>query len=177
MTAVDHLKHQADFAFSELIGALEGITQGQAWSVLPEGGSDYLHSDATVNGITLHIASGKIMYASSSFLDGKFRWREIADEIEAFEPEWPAAIEYLKKTHMIWMASWSNLSDADLEREVAHIRGRMVPAHQIIGLVTHHDGWHGGQIALIRYAVGETDVRPASQAEDIRKYCTELPLW
>jgi len=77
---------------------------------------DYLHSDASIQGITLHIATGKLMYASSAFLDGKYRWREVADELESFEPDWPSALEFLRRAHEVWMASWANLSDADLEK-------------------------------------------------------------
>jgi len=177
MTAVDHLKQQAEFAWTELSSVLEGVTQGQAWSVLPDAGMDYLHSDASIQGITLHIATGKLMYASSAFLDGKYRWREVADELESFEPDWPSALEFLRRAHEVWMASWANLSDADLEKDVADIRGRMVPAYKIIRVVSHHDGWHGGQIAMLRYGVGTSETPPPSQAADIRQYCAELPLW
>jgi hypothetical protein len=177
MTTLDHLKSQADFAYAELMTAIDGVTEGQSWSVLPEGGLDYLHTSASIIGATLHIASGKIMYASSCFLDGKYKWRDVAEEVESFEPNWNAAVEYLKKAQGIWMESWADFSDEELVKEVSQIRGRRVPAHRIIGLVTHHDGWHGGQIAILRYAVTETDQKPPSEAADIREHCRELPNW
>lgn len=168
---------QADFAYSELRTALEGVTEAQAWSVLPEGGMDYLHSDGSIQGIVLHIASGKYMYASSAFLGGSIRWRNLAEQVEAFEPSWEAAVEFLEKGHKVWMDSWAHLTDDQLTMDVEHIRGRILPAHRIITILTHHDGWHGGQIAMLRAALGETDVPPPSAAEDIRMHCAELPHW
>lgn len=176
MTAVDHLKLQADFAFNELLTAIEGVSEAQSWSILPEGGLDYLHTDATIHGLTLHMAGGKYMYASSAF-GASHRWSELADRVASFEPAWTNAVEFLKEGHKVWMESWANLSDEDLMIEVADIRGRLVPAHKIISILTHHDGWHGGQIVMLRYAVGETEVHPPSTAEDIRTYCKDLPLW
>lgn len=177
MTTVEHLLRHADFAFKELLTAIEGVTQAQAWAVLPNNGPDYLHTDATIHGLVLHMASGKFMYASAAFLDGKYRWSRLADEIESFEPSWEAAVDYLKRSQEVWINSWKDLSDEELTKEVANFRGKMVPVHELITIQNHHDGWHGGQIVMLRYAIGESEEKPPSYAEDIRKYCAELPLW
>lgn len=44
-------------------------------------------------------------------------------------------------------------------------------------MITHHDSYHAGQIVVIRYATTPSPHPPLSVAEDIRKYCAELPTW
>lgn len=177
MTAVDVLKQESVLAYEDLVEALEGVTQAQSWAVLPHLGSDYLHSDGSIHGITLHIASCKFMYGSVAFKSTETRWRDCADEMETFEPSWPSALEYLKQSQEYWMNSWKNLTDQDLENEVPHFRGKLWPAWKIIRMIIYHDAYHTGQIAMLRYGCPESDVPPPSQAEDIRNCCAELPSW
>jgi hypothetical protein len=44
-------------------------------------------------------------------------------------------------------------------------------------MMTHHDSYHAGQIAVFRYASPESTDPPSSVAADIRKYCADLPSW
>src|SRR5207249_4679800 len=100
-----------------------------------------------------------------------------ADQVERFEPSWSAAVEYLRESQEYWLSTWAGLTDEDLEREVPHFSGKLWPVWKIIRMVIHHDAWHGGQIAVLRYAMPESTTPPGSVAEDIRKYCSELPSW
>ncbi|MFI5384887.1 MAG: DinB family protein [Fimbriimonadales bacterium] len=177
MKTVDLLKHESGFVFSELLTTLDGLTEGQAWAVLPQGGSDYLHSDGSIHGIALHIASCKRMYGSVGFRNTEVRWRDCANEIEKFEPSWPAALEYLHESQRYWLGTWATLGDDDLDAERPHFRGRNWPAWKIIATMIHHDSYHAGQIAVLRYAIGESEVPPPSVAADIRQCCAELPSW
>lgn len=177
MTAVQLLRREAEMAFKELKTALDGVAQPQAWAVLPNNGPDYLHSDASIHGTTLHVAGGKRIYGSIGFRNSEFRWRHIAEQFDAIEPDWSAALDYLDESQRYWLDSWSHLTDADLETPVPHFHGRMQPAWEIITIVTQHDVYHAGQIAVFRYANADTEMPPPSVAEDIRKYCTELPSW
>lgn len=177
MTAVELLKHEADMAFADLMAALEGVEQPQSWSVLEERGTDYLHSDASIHGITLHIASGKVMYGSVGFRSTERRWRDCADEIGKFEPSWSAAVQFLEQSHQYWMKSWLKLTDHDLENEVPHFSGKLWPAWKVVRMVIYHDAYHTGQIAMLRYACSASEIPPPSVAEDIRKYCVDLPSW
>lgn len=177
MNPVDLLKHQSELAFADLLEALDSVTQGQAWAVLPQGGPDYLHSDGSIHGITLHVATCKIMYGSDAFRNREKRWRDIAVQVETFEPNWKAALDYLHESQRYWMESWASLAEGDLEKEVPHFSGKHWPAWKIICMMIHHDAYHAGQIAVLRYAVGESSQPPPSVAEDIRKYCSELPSW
>ena len=177
MTVVESLRQESEMAHAEVLEALDGVTERQAWAVLPQGGPDYLHSDGSVHGITLHVATAKVMYASSAFLGTEVRWRDLAERVERFEPSWSAAMDYLAEAHEYWLSSWSSLADAELEREVSHPQGAMWPAWKIVRLMVHHDSYHAGQIAVLRYAVAESDTPPPSVAEDIRKYCADSPSW
>ena len=177
MTAVELLKAEAELAYADLLTALDGVTEAQAWAILPNNGPDYLHTDASIHGIALHVASCKFMYGSIAFRDTEIRWRECADRIETFEPSWVPALTYLEESQKYWMSSWANLADSQLEDEYPHFSGKTWPAWKLIWTVTQHDVYHAGQIAVIRYGIGESDKPPLSVAEDIRKYCAELVSW
>ncbi len=178
MTSVELLKQMSELAYQELETAIEGVTEAQSWAVLPNLGPDYLHTDASIHGLILHIAGGKFIYGSATFRNTEIRWRQIADEIEAIEPSWEAAVAYLRKAHTYWMASWAELSDEDLVREYPHANwDKLWPVWRTIHTVMTHDSYHAAQIAMLRYGCPETDVPPPSVAEDIRKYCPETRSW
>lgn len=176
MTAVETFKAQADFAFSEFVGALEGVDQAHAWAVLPNLGTDYLHTGASIMNIVLHVASCKFMYGSIGFRNTEIRWSELADRIEAFEPDWAKALEFLHESHSYWMASWADLTDADLETERPRF-DTMWPTWRILQTVIHHDGWHGGQLVMLNYGLATSDIPPPSEAEDIRRSCKDMKAW
>ena len=178
MRITDLLKPEAEMAFEEMLTAIDGVSEHQSWAVLPNLGSDYLHSDASIHGITLHVASGKFLYGSCAYRDMEVRWRHCAERIDAFEPNWSAAVEYLREAHAYWMGCWADLSDEDVERPCNHFRGdRVWPAWKVIRMITHHDSYHAGQIAVLRYGCPETDVPPPSSAQDLRDSCVNLPSW
>jgi uncharacterized damage-inducible protein DinB len=177
MKSVDLLKHESDLAFSELLTTLEGVTEGQAWAILPQGGTDYLNTDGSIHGIVLHLASCKRMYGSVGFRNTEIRWRDCGDDMERFEPSWTAALDYLNESHRYWLTTWAALEDADLDVGRPHFRGVTWPAWKIIARMIQHDSYHAGQIAVLRYATGESDMPPPSAAADIRKSCPDLPSW
>lgn len=174
---MDLLKRQCEFNHSAFREALEGVSEGQAWAVLPQGGPDYLHSDGSIHGITLHVASCRIMYGSIAFTNTEIRWRDLAERVERFEPNWQKALEFEAEAQEYWVNSWADLKDSDLEVGVPHFRGAMWPAWKILQTVIHHDAYHAGQIAMLRYAIGESNLPPPSVAADIRQFCCELDSW
>ncbi|MGI8924978.1 MAG: DinB family protein [Fimbriimonadales bacterium] len=167
----------SQFAHNEVVEALDGVTEKRAWAVLPQRGSDYLHSDGSIHGITLHMASCKIMYASMSFRNTEIRWRDCTERIEKFEPNWQAALDFLAESQRYWLETWESLTDDELTREVDHFSGRKWPVWQLIRTMIHHDSWHGGQLVVLRYACPESDQPPPSVAEDVRTHCGELASW
>ena len=176
-TAVQLLKSDAEYGFSEFMKALEGVTEKQAWAVLPAAGDEYMHTDGSIHSIVLHVAGGKFMNGSICFRQTEMRWRDLADQIGAFEPSWDAALDYLAKSHEYWLSSWEHLQDSELEEMVPTYFKNDRPALQIIRMVNHHDSYHAGQIAVLRYALLESDVKPPSAAEDVRQSCSELRHW
>lgn len=178
MTNVALLKEMTDVAYRELESAIEGVTDAQSWGVLPNLGADYLNTDASIHGITLHVATGKFIYGSVSFRESEIRYRQLADEIEAIEPSWEAAVAYLRKSQEYWLSTWAHFSDADLLKEYLHPNsGKYWPGWKYVHLQITHDTYHAGQIFMLRYGCPESDVPPPSVAEDIRKYCPETISW
>lgn len=177
MTRIEAYRQDAEYAFGELIQSLEGLTQEQAWAVLPPAEDEYLHTDGSIQGVVLHIASGKWVYGSISFRNTEIRWRDAADQIEIFEPSWTGALDYLTQGHAYWMASWATLTEEELDRDVPTNFATDRPAGQMIQMMNHHDSYHAGQIAILRYATGLATEPPPSYAEDIRKYCRESKHW
>ncbi len=175
MTLLDLLKSDAEYAYAELLKSIEGVTEPQAWTILPNNGPDYLHTDGSIQGIVLHICSTRWAYASICFRNTEIRWRDIADQMEQFEPSWDKAIDYLKRGHEYWMASWANIEDLNEMRPTNWKEDR--PAWQILQIASQHDSYHAGQIALLRYAVGDSQTPPPPYAEDIRKYCQDSKHW
>jgi uncharacterized damage-inducible protein DinB len=171
------LRAQSDMAFGEMLQAIDGVAKGQAWAVLPRVGNDHLNTDASIQGIALHVATCKIAYGSIGFKNAEVRWRDLAERLDAFEPDWERAAEFLKEAHHYWMQSWEGLREEDLEAERPHFSGKLWPAWRLITTVIHHDSYHAAQIAMLRYGVGESATPPPSSAEDIRTYCRDLPNW
>ncbi len=177
MTKIDLLKADAEYAFQELMQSLEGVTEQQARAILPNAGSDYLHSDGSIHGLVHHIASGKKMNGSVCFRNTEHRWRDIYADAQRIEPSWVKAMEYLVECHGYWMSSWADRTDDQLHdmRPTYWKTDRTVL--EILRIITHHDTYHGGQIAVVRYAAPESDAVPPSVADDILKYCRDLPHW
>lgn len=177
MTCVELLRKESELAYAELTESIEGVDEAQAWAILQPGGSEYLHTNGSVQGMVLHVATGKMIYGSVAFRNSEKRWRDCAADLDAFEPSWNAAKEYLARAHDYWLETWADVKDADLETEVLHFSGKSWPAWKIIRMIAHHDSYHAGQIVVLRYGVTTATTPPPSEADDIRRYCMEMPSW
>lgn len=177
MTKIEVLRGDAEYAFSEFMQSIEGVTEAQAWAALPNLGPDYLHSDGSIHGLVHHVAGGKKINGSVCFRDCEFRWRDIYADAQRLEPSWEKAVEYLKECHRYWMDSWADMTDDRLDemRPTNWKTDRTVL--DILRVIIHHDTHHTGQIAVIRYGAPESTIPPPSVADDILKYCRDLPNW
>jgi uncharacterized damage-inducible protein DinB len=175
--AAEMLRELSRLAHGEMVEAILDVEEPQSWAVLPQAGPDYLHSDGSIHGITLHVATAKIMYGSIGFRDTEVRWRDLADRVERFEPSWQAARELLDEAQRYWLSCIEPITDADLHRVVPHFSGKLLPAWRIMQIMIHHDSYHAGQIAMLRSAVTGSDVRPSSVAGDLKTHCSALPSW
>lgn len=128
MTAVEVMRREGEMAYKEVLDAIEGVSQEQAWARLLPATDDYLHSDGSIFGLVLHIACGKFMYGSAGFRDKEIRWRDLAEQVEAFEPDWARAKEYLAKSQEYWLSTWADLTEEDLEKPVPNFRDQDRPA-------------------------------------------------
>lgn len=75
------------------------------------------------------------------------------------------------------MDSWADMTDDRLDemRPTNWKTDRTVL--DILRVIIHHDTHHTGQIAVIRYGAPESTIPPPSVADDILKYCRDLPNW
>ena len=177
MTKVDLLKDHAEYAFSELMLSLEGVTEAQAWAVLPNLGSDYLHTDGSIHALVHHVAGTKKVHGSVCFRDSEYQWRDLYADAQRIEPNWEQAVDFLRASHDYWMESWAGFSDDRLQELRPTNWKTDRTALDIIRIVSHHDSYHAGQIAVIRYGAPESTSPPPSIAEDILKYCRDLRHW
>lgn len=171
------LRASAERGWNQLCGTLDGVTQGQAWAMLPQNGPDFLHTDGTIHGIALHTATCKMAYASFAFHQTEIRWRDLADRMDSIEPDWDKAMAFIREAHEYWMNSWVALTDEQLAELVPTNYRDPWPADCLIDQMSHHDSYHAGQIAVLRYALPETTTPPPSVADDIRTYCRESVHW
>ncbi|MFQ5794012.1 MAG: DinB family protein [Candidatus Bipolaricaulia bacterium] len=167
---VSYLRRWSQGAFEGLLNSLDDLSDPQAWWRLkPElsEGEEYLHSSGSILGLVLHVASCKVMYAEYAFHDSALRWRDMADRARKAEPHLKQAIDWLNEAQDLWMGSWADLSDADLETPRRTNWGEMWPTERIITAMIHHDIHHTGQIYYIRALLPEdlTDVLPVSEAD------------
>ena len=177
MTRVEAYRQDAEYAFGELLTALDGLTEQQAWDVLPAAEDDYLHTDGSIQGVVLHMASGKWVYGRIGFRNTEIRWRDAADQIASFEPTWAGALDYLKRGQEYWLACWASLVEEEMDQVIPTNFSTDRTAAQMIQMMNHHDSYHAGQIALLRYSTQPSAGPPPSYAEDIRKYCRESKYW
>ncbi len=177
MKIVEVLRGDAEYAFREVEKSLEGVTQAEAWAVLPNHGSDYLHTDGTIHGLVHHLAGMKKMHASTCFRNAEYRWRDLYKFTQTIEPDWDKALQFLHEAHRYWMESWAHLKDEDLLALRPTNWSSDRSALDIIRIANQHDSYHAGQIAVLRYGVSESSRVPPSVSEDILKYCRELKYW
>jgi uncharacterized damage-inducible protein DinB len=181
MTTVGFMLLSAESAYRHFREQLEDLDQRRAWARVtgpwPEDSDEHLNTDGSIQGIVLHCATAKKLYASAAFRGLELRWRDLAEELDRFEPDWPAALAYLDEAHTYWIESWADMTDADLERPCLHFTGEKWPSWRIVQVMTWHDAYHAGQLAVVRFATDGSDVPPPSQAEDIRTHCRSLPTW
>jgi uncharacterized damage-inducible protein DinB len=177
MTKVELLKADATYGFKQFTDAIDGVTEAQAWAVLPNLGSDYLHTDGSIHAIVHHVAGCKRVKASIMFGKSLYRWRDLYEDVQKFEPNWERAVEFLHESHRIWMDAWADLSDDQLDEMRPTDWGSDRLITEILRITSQHDAYHAGQIAVLRYAIGESTEKPPSIAEDILKYCRDLPHW
>jgi uncharacterized damage-inducible protein DinB len=176
--SIQLLRLQSDQAFEDLCKALEGVDQNLSWASFPIHPDQYLHTSGSIIGIVHHVAGGKLIYASMAFLNGEVRWRDLAEMIDTIGTDWPATLEFLHSCHQRWMDSWAKLSSQDLNRSVAANRSEEWPAWKLISLVAYHDAHHTGQIEIAKATLSPSDTPPArTEADDIREYCRDSPLW
>lgn len=177
MSRVSLLRVAAEEAFRDLLVALEGVTGPEAWAVPQLQGRDYLHSDGSILGIVQHLATCKVMYASAGFRNTEVRWRDCADRVESLGADWTANQAYLAESQQYWLASRAALPDEELDQPRKTNWGETWPTRRIIATITHHDSYHGGQIALLRAMLKPASGPPPSQAGQMRRVLRDSPSW
>ena len=175
MECAELLKLQAEAAFNDFLQSVEGVTQEQAWAKAELRPGEYLHTEGSILSQVAHVAGCRFMYASAGYKDLEIRWRDVVARMESFWPDWEAAKEWLKESYSYWLDAWGR--ETDFERMVEIPQGRSIPSWKAIWIVTNHDGYHAGQIQILRATLAPTFEPPPSESEDWKKYCKPLPTW
>ncbi len=75
------------------------------------------------------------------------------------------------------MESWKEIEEEDLEKESMTNWGEKWPMWKTIYTMTWHDGYHRGQIRLLRAMLKPSDSPPPSMAELTRYHLGESWGW
>jgi uncharacterized damage-inducible protein DinB len=165
---INCLRRWSENAFEAFLDSLKDLTDQQAWWCVPLGSTEeYLHSSGSILGITLHVASCKIMYAEYAFGEGKLTWRDMSRRARQAEPHLQKAIGWLREAQGSWLRSWETLSDKELTVLRKTNWGEDWTTEKIITEMLHHDIHHAGQIWLIRAQLPKdlSSVKPISEAD------------
>jgi hypothetical protein len=177
MNACHALRQEAALSHKLLTDTLSDISEPLSWAQIQVLPPAYLHTNGTIIAIVQHIAVCKIIYGSTAFRSTEIRWRDCFDRLEAIATSWEGTRAYLEEAHQYWMSTWSDLQDDELEDEKKRFDHALWPAWKLIATVTHHDGWHGGQIALLASVLEPTDQPPDLKLDEERQYVKDLPTW
>lgn len=175
VTNIDLVKLQAEAAYKQLQGSIDGVDEKLAWGAAELQPGEWLNTGASILSVVTHVADCKFMYASASYRNCELRMRDLMAKEEAWWPNWEAAKAYLQEAHEYWISSWTN--ETDLERDVMHFTGKLIPSWKILWTMTDHDGYHAGQIHMLRTIVKPSDNPPRCEVEDWEKFAAELPVW
>ena len=152
---IDHLVRLCDQAFRQphsgdgdspsLIANFQAVPP-ESLDWLPPGGG------RSIRAIFGHAASCKFMYDDYAFRTRTFDW--------ASEPAWPASfadltmdelIAWAEDGHRRWIESISALtSDDELVCPRKTNWGQLMPTHDLVTTLLHHDTYHAGEINHLR---------------------------
>jgi hypothetical protein len=177
MNACQTLRQEATLSYKLLTDTLSEISEPLAWAQIQVVPPAYLHTNGTILAIVQHIAVCKFMYGSVAFRSTEIRWRDCFERLDGIGTSWAATKAYMDEAHDYWMSSWSALKDEELEHDKLRFDHALRPAWKLIATVTHHDGWHGGQVALLSSFLAPTDQPPDLKLEEERSYVKDLPTW
>ena len=177
MNACQALREEATLSYKRLTDTLAEISEPLSWAQIHVVPPAYIHTNGTIIGIVQHITACKFMYGSAAFRATEIRWRDCFDRLEAVGTSWEGTLAYLDEAHAYWMSTWSELPDDELEDEKKRFDHALWPAWKLIATMTHHDGWHGGQIAMLGSVLLPTDVPPDMKLDEERRCVKDLPTW
>ena len=177
-TLVELLRLEEDQAHQQVMDALDGVTEKEAWAMPKLEGRAVLHSDGSILSIVQHLATCEVMYASAAFRQGEVRWHACARKLEELGADWDQNLAYLAESHSYWVESWRMLPDGDLLQPRQTNWGEDWPTWRIISTISQHASYHAGQISLLRAILPPTDQPPAlRQVDAIRRYLRDSPYW
>ena len=137
-----------------LMANIKGLTLDEALS--PAGGY------RSVLGILKHTAGWSHVYRSYAFDAQPKHWAQTAwprglrDTIEPTQPYVEEMIAWLDESFEQWIASLSALPDEAFDHPYPCHWGATMPLFDIVAVITHHAGYHTGEInALLSIARGQ----------------------
>ncbi|HEY3331074.1 MAG TPA: hypothetical protein VGK19_13690 [Capsulimonadaceae bacterium] len=159
------MRLDADLAWRELLDALDGLDERQAWALPRMHGTGDLATRGSIIEIVQHLAVCKFMYASSAFHASQYGWDDCFARIREMGSDWKANLEYLHEAQGYWMSSWSHMDDDDMVAPRMTNWGAQWPTWRIVSTISHHDSYHAGQVTLLRAVLAPTDTPCPTHAD------------
>jgi hypothetical protein len=122
-----------------------GTVRDEWWQATPAGAT------RTIESITLHVASCKVMYDDYAFGHGTLQWG--TPDVEPKEGALPRreVMARLERSHQELVGHVAALGDDDeLDRPRATNWGEQRPTRWIIAAMVTHDAYHAGEINHVR---------------------------
>lgn len=155
----------ADQAWRELLESLDGVESEQAWALPRLQGRGDLATRGSILEIVQHLATSKMMYASTAFCQNRISWDDCFERVQLAGHDWASTVAYLHEAHAFWMESWAGISDDDLTVARMTNWGAHWPTWRIITTISHHDSYHSGQITLLKAILEPTDMPCSTHAD------------
>ena len=134
-----------------LVTNLKTVSEPE-WRALPSGAA------RTIESITLHIGTCKVMYDDYAFGEGKLQWGTTAVQPWQ-EGSAPMAdvLSWLGEAHQRLVDHVAALSDEDLDALRLTNWGERRPTRWILAAMIGHDFYHAGEINHLRSLLGTDD--------------------
>lgn len=155
MTAIDELVYLLQEAFSgkgieetnesqSLLRNLMSVEEPE-WRTAPRGGV------RTIESVTLHVGSCKVMYDEYAFGPGRLGWQD--PEVQPWtrgEAPMAGTIAWLEEAHERFVGHVQALEDSDLPVQRRANWGELRETRWLISTILQHDTYHAGEVNHIR---------------------------
>ncbi|MEI7924742.1 MAG: DinB family protein [Chloroflexota bacterium] len=151
MSAIDNIKHELDEARTELLEALDGVTQAE-FDHKPPRDNDTDEDHWSILEVLWHVGVTEDRFRRT--IDQALGGREVTTDPPRERPahlETPALlIEWINQARRPTEAMLRHMSDADLQIEIPRPDGSTRTPQRYLEILVSHDRDHAGQVRALR---------------------------